>query len=279
MPEATVHGVRLHYDDRGAGPPLLFQHGYTSAGDAWDEVVARLVDRYRCITLDSRGTGDSEHPGHGYEIEQLARDVLGLADALGLARFTYVGHSMGGGIGMRLALDHPERLERLVLVAPIGAAGFTVDPAVAQGFPEADPIDAATLARMVDARIAGQARPERADRARSELRVRRALSVDPAYRAAGDASMRAFGVRDRLGEITTPTLMVAGAADALLADNLHDFALLPHATLHVFSRVGHGVAGEVPAAFARVLADFMEHGVVTAETLAERARRQLEGAP
>jgi len=68
----------------------------------------------------------------------------------------------------------------------------------------------------------------------------------------------------------TPTLVIGGASDSLLPGNLMDYQLLGNATLHVFSRVGHGVPREVPAAFSRVLADFMEHGVVNAATIQAR---------
>jgi pimeloyl-ACP methyl ester carboxylesterase len=74
----------------------------------------------------------------------------------------------------------------------------------------------------------------------------------------------------RLTTVQTPTLVVAGAADPVLSSNLADFARLPNATLHVFSRVGHQVTVDVPDALAEVIADFMEHGVVNAATLQSR---------
>ena len=91
--------------------------------------------------------------------------------------------------------------------------------------------------------------------------------------------MTDFDVSARLHEIATPTLVIAGAADGLLAGNLDDFRRLPNATLHVFSRVAHGIPREVPAAFARVLDDFLRHGVVTYATLMARlAEAETPGA-
>ncbi len=86
------------------------------------------------------------------------------------------------------------------------------------------------------------------------------------------AAMESLRLADHLGEIMTPTLIIAAAADALLPYNLRDFGQLGNATLHVFSRVGHGIPSEVPSALARVIPDFLEHGVVTAETLAAQAQ-------
>ena len=73
-------------------------------------------------------------------------------------------------------------------------------------------------------------------------------------------AMKALRVGDRLKEITTPSLMIAGAADGLLSSNFHDYRLLPHASLHVFSRTAHYPNKEVPEDFARVVLDFLAHG-------------------
>ena len=76
----------------------------------------------------------------------------------------------------------------------------------------------------------------------------------------------------RLDELTTPTLIIAGAADGLCKANVNDWQLLPSATLHVFSRVGHGIPRDVPDEFAEVIADFMVHGVVNAKTQQQKLK-------
>ena len=82
--------------------------------------------------------------------------------------------------------------------------------------------------------------------------------------------MGEVNVTDRLPELTTPTLIIAGAADGLCVANVNDWQLLPNGTLHVFSRVGHGVPRDVPDEFAVVVDDFMEHGFINARTLLAR---------
>jgi pimeloyl-ACP methyl ester carboxylesterase len=275
MSTATINGARLFYDEQGSGEPLLFQHGYRGFHEEWDGVVSRLAGRYRCIVMDARGAGDSEHTADGYTVEQYAADVVGMADHLGLARFTYIGHSMGGLIGMQLAVTRPERLERLVLVAPAPSGGLR--------FPQADEYHALSTDRrrrgavdeVLKEQIAMAAREESADVLRR--RIERNFSVSDGHHAGSWESMQGVDLSARLGEIAIPTLMMAGAADSLLPANLEDFGRLPNATLHVFSRVGHGLPYEIPEEFTAVLADFLEHGVVTAATLQRRLLASARG--
>ena len=111
MAKIRINGANLFYEEIGQGDPILFHHGYTGAHDVWlDEISPRLKDRYRCIVMDCRGAGDSEHPSEGYNIEQYADDLVGLADALKISRFHYVGHSMGGGLCLLLTAALPQQV-------------------------------------------------------------------------------------------------------------------------------------------------------------------------
>ena len=273
MPHTLVNGVELFHDEVGSGPPVILHHGYTGAHDVWlDEIAPRLADRYRCIVMDARGAGDSGHPEGGYTIAQYALDVVGLADALGLDRFSYVGHSMGGGIGMQLGLEHADRLDKLVLVAAIPSGGINADPALhdANRAQRAAP-DARE--QMLRERLVRQVRQHPQT---TEAALDRALSVSQAHFDESWTSMAEFDVTDRLDQLTTPTLVAAGAADGLSKDNVRDYLLLPNATLHVFSRVGHGVPADVPEEFSAMLADFLEHGVVNADTEAARIAAAMQ---
>ncbi|MEX2081257.1 MAG: alpha/beta hydrolase, partial [Dehalococcoidia bacterium] len=95
MPHATINGASLYYETHGDGPPVILHHGYTGSHVNWEPVVPLLKGDYRTILMDCRGAGDSEHTEGGYNIEQYAADVVGVADYLGLGQFTFVGHSMG----------------------------------------------------------------------------------------------------------------------------------------------------------------------------------------
>ena len=267
MPTLELNGANLFYDERGTGQPIILHHGYTGSHDVWlDEIAPRLADRYRCIVMDCRGAGDSEHTADGYSIQQYAWDVVAVADALGLKTFTYVGHSMGGGIGYELGVHHGHRLDKLVLVAPIPSGGIQAEPAMLE---QGRKLRASPNARetMIAQR---KLQRLRSNDTAIERGVERALSVSDRHFTDSWQSMADFNVSDELHKLTTPTLMVAGAADGLCTPNVTDWQKLPNATLHVFSRVGHGVPGDVPEEFAEMLADFMEHGVINARTLQQR---------
>lgn len=263
MPHVRINGARLWYEVRGTGEPLLLHHGYTASRVNWLPVAERLQDLYQIILMECRGTGESEHTSQGYNLEQYAADVIGMLDHLGLERVTFAGHSMGGGIGYLLGLDHAHRLNRLVLMAPIPAAGIAgLDPAAREKRLQLrrDNDRDALLAEYRAARF----RPDVESDDWLESRVDHVLSVSDGHYEASAESMRDLDVGHRLADLETPTLMLAGAVDELLRANLQDFLALPNATLEVLSRAGHEVAIHEPDAVARAIDAFMTHGPVTA---------------
>lgn len=262
MARATINGADLYYEEQGSGEPLLFHHGYTGSHDEWEGTVERLKDKYRCIVMDCRGAGDSEHTADGYTIKQYAADAVGLIDHLGIDAFTYIGHSMGGITGMQLAMDYPNRLDRLVLVAPAPADGVSAPPEYQERARKLH-MDGARE-QMIREAILMNARDITEER--MGRNVDRGLSVSDEHYDRSWEELENFRPGDGISDIHTPTLMVSGAADALLQANLKDYERLPNATLHVFSRVGHSIARDVPEEFAAVLDDFLTNGVVTAQT-------------
>jgi len=134
----TANGIRLHYlDHSGPGPALVLAPGLTANAHSFDGLIrSGLSDVARVIALDLRGRGESDAPPSGYAMEDHARDVLGLLDALGLDRIVMGGHSFGGLLTYWLAANHPERVDRcVVLDAPAVVDAAVVDqiaPALAR---------------------------------------------------------------------------------------------------------------------------------------------------
>src|SRR4051794_27715392 len=116
MSRLGVDGVELHYDERGSGAPVVFSHGLLWSGAMFDAEVEALCSRYRCIAYDHRGQGRSATSPTAYDMERLTDDAVALIEKLGAAPCHFVGLSMGGFVGMRLAARRPELLRTLTLV-------------------------------------------------------------------------------------------------------------------------------------------------------------------
>ena len=130
MPEIAANGISLHYRDDGTGMPVLFIQGLGVDHRGWGAVTRPLAKRFRCISFDNRDVGRSSMVETPYDVLDMADDALGLLDALGITQTDVVGTSMGGVIAQEMAIRHPERVRRLVLVTtytsgdPRGSAIF-----------------------------------------------------------------------------------------------------------------------------------------------------------
>jgi pimeloyl-ACP methyl ester carboxylesterase len=117
MPYVRVNGARLWYEDSGSGKEsLVFSHGFLMDHAMFDDQVRCLADSYRCVRFDHRGQGRSEVTDSGYAIDELTEDAAALITALDCAPCHFAGLSMGGFVGLRLALRHPGLLKSLILM-------------------------------------------------------------------------------------------------------------------------------------------------------------------
>ncbi len=113
-----VNGVRLRYLDWGTAgkTPLICLHGHTGQAHIWDKFAEAMRERYHVLAVDQRGHGESEWTSSGYARDRFVEDLAAFVDALGLSRFILVGLSMGGWNSLLYTMDHPERVERIVIV-------------------------------------------------------------------------------------------------------------------------------------------------------------------
>jgi 3-oxoadipate enol-lactonase len=212
MPYATPAHVRLHYrvDGNAADPPLLMSNSLGATLEMWEPQMAALAPRFRVVRYDTRGHGGSEVPRGPYTIDDLGNDALGLLDALGIARAHFCGLSMGGAIGLWLAVNAPERIGRLV-VANTGAKIANADSwndrieAVRRGGTAS--IASAVLARWFPRPLMEQPTPIVA-RMRATFD---ALSSE-GY-AACCAAVRDCDLRRAVHRIHAPTLVITGSQD------------------------------------------------------------------
>jgi pimeloyl-ACP methyl ester carboxylesterase len=213
MASASVDGVDIAYDDTGGdGPAVLLAHGFLMDRTMFDPQVAALAERYRVITWDERGFGDTTYDGEPFDYWDSARDGLGLLDHLGIDRAVVGGMSQGGFVSLRMALLAPERVRALIL---LDTQAGTEDPDVVplyQGMIDQWVADGPSddLAATTAAIILGQPELDEHWKARWRARPQETL------RQPGATLLSRGDMSDRLGEISAPALVVHGTADAAI---------------------------------------------------------------
>jgi 3-oxoadipate enol-lactonase len=208
----TTRTVTLNHYTQGPpeGPAVLLGGSLGTSLALWDSLAAALAPTYHVVRLDLRGHGSSPVPDGPYTMSGLADDVVAVADELEVDRFSYVGLSLGAAIGLTLGLEHADRLSSLVLC---GAAPRFGDPQTWQ--------DRAARVREEGTRWLVEGTRDRwftPDLQREQPAVVEdvmlMLARTPRIGYAGCCdAMASYDVTDRLGEITTPTLVVSGADD------------------------------------------------------------------
>lgn len=254
-----VDGVRLAYRLQGEGPrELVCIHGVGSYLEAWQGAINALGRGFRVLSFDLRGHGRSERVKGRYEIDDFVGDVLALADHVGFARFDLAGFSLGGLIAQRLALTHPPRLRRLVLLATV--AGRTAEErarvaerlAALQAGERGAHYDA-SLSRWLSEDF--QARhPALVD----ELRRRNARN-DPDCYAAAYRVLAQTDFGGLIDQIAMPTLIATGECDAgsnpRMARYMHE--RIPDSRLAILPNLRHSLLNEAPEQVAALMRAFL----------------------
>ncbi|MFJ9896466.1 alpha/beta fold hydrolase [Streptomyces sp. NPDC091280] len=255
MPKLEVDGAVLVYDDEGprdgAAVPLVFIHGWTADRHRWDHQFAHFAAERRVVRLDLRGHGESTGAG-ARTVDEPAADVVALLDHLGIDRFVPVGHSMGGMIAQTLALAHPERVRRLVLVDSISRMTYSRARGAVLALSTLLPFKLFVAANIQRAFAPGHPK----ERIRAYIDASAATPREVVMTCYG--AMRAFDVLDRVHEITVPTLMVHGYRDIQLplSQLLRMANAYPDAVVRIVD-AGHELPVEKPAELTALLAEFV----------------------
>ncbi len=212
MPFVDSNRAQIHYALEGTveKPTLVLSNSLGTDFSMWDPQIPELARTLCIVRSDTRGHGKSSVTPGPYSIEQLAQDVLALADSLRLDQFHFCGLSMGGMIGMWLAANAPQRLRKLVLcstAAKIGNAEMwnaRIDTVRKQGM---KPVAAAAIDRWFTPAF-------RAKNPSVVANIQKAMeSVSPEGYISNCAAVRDFDFRQQLGGIHAPTLVISGAHD------------------------------------------------------------------
>jgi pimeloyl-ACP methyl ester carboxylesterase len=262
MPHLVINGAKIYYEIEGNGPEtIVFSHGLLWSGEMFREQVKFLRARYTCVCYDHRGQGRSEAAPTGYDMEQLYADALGLVQALKLAPCHFVGLSMGGFVGLRLAARHPDLVRSLMLLetsADVEKHKFKYHLLV-------------WLVRLLGVRaVADRVMPIMfghtflADPARATLRQewrQRLVANPPSIVRAVLGVIGRRGVLHELPRIGQPTLVVVGDEDVATpldrAEQLR--AGIPQAQLVVVRQAGHTSCIEEPTQVNLAIAGFLQN--------------------
>ena len=249
----------LAWRELGDGDPLVFLHGLGGTRRAWGPQLRSLSDRYRCIAWDMPGYGNAA-PIEPLTYPAIAQRVVDLLDTLNIDQATLIGLSFGGMHALHTALDHPDRVRRLVLAD--SSPAFGIDGTSREGWVKArlDPIDAGgSPADAAEAIVDAITHVQLEGIVRDET-VGAFSDISSAGFRAAVMCLPDNDVRARLAEIKQPTLVVVGEHDEetplpysqLLTDGI------PNATLRVLPGAGHLSPAEVPDLFNEALATFLE---------------------
>jgi pimeloyl-ACP methyl ester carboxylesterase len=256
--------VRIAFEERGAGEPLLLIQGLGYGRWGWAPVADLLAERFRVILFDNRGIGASDCPPGPYTTEQMAGDAAAVLDAAEVERAHVLGTSLGGMVAQELALSSPQRIDKLVLVCttPGGADAYPLPERTLRLMAGAAALaPEVALRRFVENALAAtvvESRPELVE----EILALRLANPQPleCWQAQSMAAL-SFAGAGRLGEVEAPTLLVHGTADNVVDHRNSDLIAdrIPGAQLEIFEGAGHLLFWEEPERFARLVTEFLEN--------------------
>jgi pimeloyl-ACP methyl ester carboxylesterase len=262
MPYAEANGQRLYYEIHGDGAPLLCVMGLGADLTGWSLLLPTWSKHYRIVTFDNRDVGRSSYASGAYEIGDMARDTVALADALELGDFHLLGMSMGGAIVQEVALALPRRAKTLTLCVSYGGVGswgrerarLQVQASLKKSDEELlDELLLLTFSEMT------YEQPGR-------IEMMRNLILSYAYRQRRDGFIRQLQAsalhetRDRLPGLNMPVCVIGAEQDLLVPawKSRELAALIPGARLQIVAGAAHAINVERPEELATLVLEFLQ---------------------
>ncbi|WP_312115901.1 alpha/beta fold hydrolase [Brevibacillus reuszeri] len=239
----TSNGISIYYETEGEGFPLIGIQGKDSNLDWWHPSTrSALADKYRFIMLDNRGSGRSGHPAKVYGVADMATDVVGLMNELQIEKAYVLGQSMGGMIAQEVALQSPDRVEKLVLVCTTpgvtrAALSSQMLELINGKFVLSSPQDSL---RLLFPELFIRDNPELMEQL---VKLMQRYPVEPRTTSIHDAAYQSFDSYDRLPAISVPTMIIHGEADWIFTPAHAEILAqrIPDAQLLMVPDAGHGV--------------------------------------
>ena len=252
-----VNDIQIYYELQGAGTPVLFLHGLGSSSNGWAWQRDVFAAQYQVILADVRGHGRSSKPPGPYSVPTFAADIVGLLDGLDVTAVHVVGLSMGGMIGFQMAVDYPERVKSLTVIN-------SGPELVAHSWKERLFIWQRKLLlntlsmEKIGQAIGGRLFPEPEQAAYKEMFVAEFVKNDKAAYKAATNALFGWSVRDRIGRIQCPVLVLASDQDYTPVSAKEAYvAEIPHARLVVIENSRHAAPIDQPDVVNTAVMDFL----------------------
>jgi 3-oxoadipate enol-lactonase len=275
MPFADANGQRLFYEVHGEGDPLVLVTGLGGDHLSWGEQLEAFSARYRTVVFDNRDSGRSTECAEGYEVDDMARDTLALADELGLDGFHLLGVSLGGAVGQEVALAAPDRVRTLTLAMTWGGDGHwgrvrgRLMANAALRTPPEEHVEQLLHSCLSEELFED---PERVAYFRQMvLENPHPQSVEAFARQA--QAVGRHEARDRLGRLSMPVHVIGAERDIMIPiwKSRELAELIPDAQLTVIEGGTHGVNLEQAEEFNRLVLDWLaEHAPAEREPVSSR---------
>lgn len=260
MPHVQANGRALYYEDSGSGGPVLFIHGFGGNLLGWEPVLGEMRQAFRCIAYDQRDSGRSEQAATAYTVRDMAADAAALITALSIAPCHIVGFSMGGAVAQELAINYPDIVRSLSLIATYTKGDARGSDNLRMWAKIRETFDQQTYYRAIYPWLLTFREYEWPGFV--EANIQRAIASpyqqdQAAYLRQMEATL-AHDAEERLPGILAPTLVLVGNEDILapLRFSRTLASRIPNARLMVLPDVGHALLWVKPQEVSRALQGF-----------------------
>ncbi len=263
MPFVKVRDLHMYYEIHGKGEPLVLIAGFTYNCMIWQEVLPFLTKHFQLLIFDNRGSGQTEHlSDRPCSIEAMAKDTVGLMETLHWKKANIVGHSMGTAIAQQICLDFPQVVRRGVLCSPFAKLPeksinyCDVGSDLIKAGVDKELIIKTALPWICSNALLGE-------KGKFQEMLYKRLNdpfpqILPARLCQAEA-LRSFDIRDKLGKINTPLLIVVGDEDILTPPSCAELLAekIPHAELFTFKGQAHSLILEKPQELSELMISYL----------------------
>jgi len=264
MPIANVNGVNLDYKVEGQGEPLIMISGGGANKSAWRYQTREFKKYYRTITFDNRGVGKSDKPAGPYTMKMMADDTISLMDNLSVEKAHVIGESAGGMTAQELAINYPERVNKLVLACTYarrdGTSGFSSEIENAYEVYKQSH-DEASIRKYLNVMMDLQVNKRSYRLLLPFIKIMMRFVSLPISTVPIIEAVEVHDAVGRLGLIKAPTLVIVGTEDRLIKPVSSEVivSLIQKAKLVKVSGGGHSFAQEMSSEFNKEVLDFLQH--------------------